>query len=622
MRVLNVLNRRGCQQNASARRARRRRKNRGRSSAAGCRQHAAACECIPRAHTAHTPRAAIYRPMSVSACVGGAGCGGSSGCVIASQTGLFEAASGSAVVHLTVREGASLPTLSSLLALAPAGRLSSLRVLIVPRAQLRTLAGAASLPALEELYCAGNALTALSGLEHCARLVALDASHNDIASASELLALACCPALRALALTGNPVCGDAPRAARCADVVRRCTPDGLRLLLDDDDGEGLEPPPPPPPSRAAAREAAASEAAGGAAPAAAAATKRAPRHHHRRRRAQQQLLLQHAHHALPLSGGRGGAAAASASVSVGSEDTATRGTASPHSERAGGGAAGAGRAGADDDALSLFNARGGGSGDISGSDGGRGGLDLTADGAGATALAGSLPLALRRRAQRVAAAAAAAGAASAADAAAAAAALMAAATAGDSDSSSCLSSGSGGSGTSGGSGGSSAEEEPAPPAGKAAPPPGGRLLSLIETLDEALADEPRAPPARAAAAAAAPVPALPPPAVPRLPPPPRADAVEEALLARSEDGASPLSGRGAELDDAAIVAMLRCKPRAVPALATRAAFRRFFAGVPRARMQRLLELGVGAGAGAGADDCAAAQDRVARRMALLADVLA
>jgi hypothetical protein len=100
-----------------------------------------------------------------------------------------------------------------------------------------------------------------------------------------------------------------------------------------------------------------------------------------------------------------------------------------------------------------------------------------------------------------------------------------------------------------------------------------------------------------------------------------------------EAQASPLLGRGVGLTDAVLLDMLRRKPKHVPELQSRDSFRRFFVGMPRWRMLRLLRAscgaaegaaeaeGANAGASSGGEAARAAEDRVARRMALVEDLL-
>lgn len=53
-------------------------------------------------------------------------------------------------------------------------------------------------------------------------------------------------------------------------------------------------------------------------------------------------------------------------------------------------------------------------------------------------------------------------------------------------------------------------------------------------------------------------------------------------------GAGAADGPAVQLPDAELVALLRQKPKHVPQLHNRAAFRAFFLGMPRSRMLRLL----------------------------------
>ena len=92
----------------------------------------------------------------------------------------------------------------------------------------------------------------------------------------------------------------------------------------------------------------------------------------------------------------------------------------------------------------------------------------------------------------------------------------------------------------------------------------------------------------------------------------RGAAVERAAPA----AAAPALGAATSMDDDALVAMLRDKPKHVPALRSRDAFRAFFAGVPSLRMRTLLAR---AYSDLPADECAA---RVAKRMELVEGVLA
>lgn len=129
-----------------------------------------------------------------------------------------------------------------------------------------------------------------------------------------------------------------------------------------------------------------------------------------------------------------------------------------------------------------------------------------------------------------------------------------------------------------------------------------------------------------------------------MPPPPSPTPAELEL---TEHRASLLLGCAVELSDAELVAMLRRRPKAVPELNTRSNFRRFFTGMPRLRMQHLLEESFGDDAAGSArsiggeeaceEEPAAnaaapvapavasmslgARDRIARRLALIVDVL-
>ena len=77
----------------------------------------------------------------------------------------------------------------------------------------------------------------------------------------------------------------------------------------------------------------------------------------------------------------------------------------------------------------------------------------------------------------------------------------------------------------------------------------------------------------------------------------------------------PRIGAATRLADADVVALLAQPPKHVRHLRTRDGFRRFFAGVPRARMVSLLEQ---AFAGQPPDE---AKARLEKRLALLGDVL-
>ena len=80
--------------------------------------------------------------------------------------------------------------------------------------------------------------------------------------------------------------------------------------------------------------------------------------------------------------------------------------------------------------------------------------------------------------------------------------------------------------------------------------------------------------------------------------------------------ADPREGAANRLADADVVALLAQPPKHVRHLRTRDGFRRFFTGVPRARMAALL---TAAFAGQPPDEAAARREK---RLALLADVLA
>jgi hypothetical protein len=74
-------------------------------------------------------------------------------------------------------------------------------------------------------------------------------------------------------------------------------------------------------------------------------------------------------------------------------------------------------------------------------------------------------------------------------------------------------------------------------------------------------------------------------------------------------------GAALRLGDAELVHTLRLPPKQVPALRTRDGFRRFFAGVPKGRMEALLAAAYDEGGAEG-------QKRAAKRLALVVDVLA
>ena len=80
--------------------------------------------------------------------------------------------------------------------------------------------------------------------------------------------------------------------------------------------------------------------------------------------------------------------------------------------------------------------------------------------------------------------------------------------------------------------------------------------------------------------------------------------------------ADPREGAANRLADADVVALLAQPPKHVRHLRTRDGFRRFFTGVPRARMAQLL---TEAFAGQPPEEAAARREK---RLALLADVLA
>ena len=89
-----------------------------------------------------------------------------------------------------------------------------------------------------------------------------------------------------------------------------------------------------------------------------------------------------------------------------------------------------------------------------------------------------------------------------------------------------------------------------------------------------------------------------------------------AAAAAAAAPADPREGAANRLADADVVALLAQPPKHVRHLRTRDGFRRFFTGVPRARMAQLL---TEAFAGQPPEEAAARREK---RLALLADVLA
>ena len=101
-------------------------------------------------------------------------------------------------------------------------------------------------------------------------------------------------------------------------------------------------------------------------------------------------------------------------------------------------------------------------------------------------------------------------------------------------------------------------------------------------------------------------------------PQPAAGAASAAVAAAAAAAApaDPREGAANRLADADVVALLAQPPKHVRHLRTRDGFRRFFSGVPRARMAALLTQ---AFAGQPPEEAAARREK---RLALLADVLA
>ena len=95
-----------------------------------------------------------------------------------------------------------------------------------------------------------------------------------------------------------------------------------------------------------------------------------------------------------------------------------------------------------------------------------------------------------------------------------------------------------------------------------------------------------------------------------------APAAGAAAAAATAAPADPREGAANRLADADVVALLAQPPKHVRHLRTRDGFRRFFTGVPRARMAALLTQ---AFAGQPPEEAAARREK---RLALLADVLA
>lgn len=491
------------------------------------------------------------------------------------------------------------PSISSILTMAPPGALTWLRVLVVPGAALASLDGLALLTMLEELYLSRNSLADLEGISKVPRLLVLDVRNNQLRSADALQALAFCPMLQSLSLAGNPCVASTDGVAAVSVVVRTVVANaGLKLLLGNfGSGLGFEMPPlPVPPTkrekadagdrvmlvRGASRVLQSSRLA-------AASTANAAGNQ----------LSSH----LSLKGDRN--MSISLSDSAGREDAERRITgttsgdhfsweeevceAQPNNFQA---------------TASLTTFFESPTSNAQKSDAERD--NDSGESTGAAALVGSPSLIQRQH------------------------------TAQTSDADCVITT--------------------APTAdvfcsdgvgsvrsrritehygwGNFAHPQG--FQSIIDTLNEALAVERQAPlPSQPLARPALKLPALPmhPPLAMQISP------VEEDL-AKSELRASIMTGRARAMDDAAVTVLLQRKPRDVPELATRASFRRFFTGVQRARMKRLLECSCNevCDDGAGGTACGsgsnvhgvvgvagelsiAAQDRIARRMALVSDVL-
>jgi len=145
-----------------------------------------------------------------------------------------------------------------------------------------------------------------------------------------------------------------------------------------------------------------------------------------------------------------------------------------------------------------------------------------------------------------------------------------------------------------------------PPNTKRRPFASPEELVLVDTPASDRAASP-APPSAARDAPPARSPAAPAPA----PPAPVAPAAVQPAPAPAD----PRIGAATRLADADVVALLAQPPKHVRHLRTRDGFRRFFAGVPRARMVSLLEQ---AFAGQPPDE---AKARLEKRLALLGDVL-
>jgi hypothetical protein len=105
------------------------------------------------------------------------------------------------------------------------------------------------------------------------------------------------------------------------------------------------------------------------------------------------------------------------------------------------------------------------------------------------------------------------------------------------------------------------------------------------------------------------------PASPALAPAAGAASAAAAASAVAAAPADPREGAANRLADADVVALLAQPPKHVRHLRTRDGFRRFFTGVPRTRMAKLL---TEAFAGQPPDEAAARREK---RLALLADVL-
>lgn len=103
------------------------------------------------------------------------------------------------------------------------------------RSDLRSIDGIETLPSLRTVDLSSNDLTSVRGLAHCKALEEVNLADNDLSDLPSVLALASCPRLRTLNLTGHKFSKDQVRKIR--EQFAKHLP-GCNVILGEGGGGG------------------------------------------------------------------------------------------------------------------------------------------------------------------------------------------------------------------------------------------------------------------------------------------------------------------------------------------------------------------------------------------------